>query len=51
MSENDQPRKQDTQPYFFPNTKEGLPFSCEAVSENEAIEANQHYLKQQKETQ
>jgi len=49
MSEKDQPKKQDSQPYFFPNTKEGLPFSCEAASLKEAEDANKDYLKQQKE--
>jgi hypothetical protein len=55
MSEKqDQPekteKKQETQNYFFPNTKEGLPFSCEAASLKEAEDANTQYLKQQKDT-
>jgi hypothetical protein len=35
--------------YFFPNYTQGLPFSCEAASPEEADEANKQYLKQQKE--
>ncbi len=49
--QKEQPKqKEQTQHYFFPNPTKGLPFSCEATSESEAIKANQEYLKQQKET-
>ncbi len=43
----------ETQPsgetYFFPNTDEGAPFSCQASSREEAEKQNATHVKQQKE--
>ena len=50
MQEEQPTKKQEAskQNFFFPNTKHGLPFSCEAESVEKAEEANKQYLKQQK---